>query len=179
MRHQPAFQYTRQKNAALRCCKSFHALGIHPEKLIVKQRKQQKGSEQYQKIGKTSQRLIVTEGKAKLIVNLYDYLDTGLFLDHRLMRLKFAQLEPGTRFLNCFCYTASASVHAALAGALTTNVDLSKTYLLWAEDNFRLNDINLSKHQFLQYDCKEWMKTTRDKFDVIFLDPPAFQTQSV
>ncbi|HFK5908535.1 TPA: bifunctional 23S rRNA (guanine(2069)-N(7))-methyltransferase RlmK/23S rRNA (guanine(2445)-N(2))-methyltransferase RlmL [Legionella pneumophila] len=150
------------------------ALGIHPEKLIVKQRKQQKGSEQYQKIGKTSQRLIVTEGKAKLIVNLYDYLDTGLFLDHRLMRLKFAQLEPGTRFLNCFCYTASASVHAALAGALTTNVDLSKTYLLWAEDNFRLNDINLSKHQFLQYDCKEWMKITRDKFDVIFLDPPSF-----
>lgn len=150
------------------------ALGLEPEKLIVKQRKQQKGSDQYQKIGKTTHKLIVTEGKAKLMVNLYDYLDTGLFLDHRPIRLRFEQLEPGTRFLNCFCYTASASVHAALAGASTTNVDLSRTYLLWAEDNFRLNHIDLSKHQFVQYDCREWMKIARDKFDVIFLDPPSF-----
>lgn len=150
------------------------ALGIDAGKLVVKQRKQQKGSGQYQKLDQSHQTMLVTEGRAKLKVNLYDYLDTGLFLDHRLMRLNFAKLKPGTRFLNCFCYTASASVHAALAGALTTNVDLSKTYLHWAEDNFRLNHLDLARHQFVQTDCREWMKNTRDRFDVIFLDPPSF-----
>ncbi|MCW8400677.1 bifunctional 23S rRNA (guanine(2069)-N(7))-methyltransferase RlmK/23S rRNA (guanine(2445)-N(2))-methyltransferase RlmL [Legionella sp. PATHC038] len=149
-------------------------LELEPNHLVVKQRKQQKGSEQYQKLAQSRQSMIVTEGQAKLKVNLYDYLDTGLFLDHRLMRLSFAKLKPGTRFLNCFCYTASASVHAALAGALTTNVDLSNTYLRWAEDNFKLNHIDLSKHQFLQFDCREWLKVARDRFDVIFLDPPSF-----
>jgi 23S rRNA (guanine2445-N2)-methyltransferase / 23S rRNA (guanine2069-N7)-methyltransferase len=150
------------------------ALGLDPGKLVVKKRKQQKGSDQYQKMDQTRHTMIVSEGQAKFKVNLYDYLDTGLFLDHRPMRLRFAELKPGTRFLNCFCYTASASVHAALAGALTTNVDLSNTYLRWAEDNFRLNHLDLSKHQFIQFDCREWMKITRDRFDVIFLDPPSF-----
>ncbi|BCA93962.1 ribosomal RNA large subunit methyltransferase K/L [Legionella antarctica] len=150
------------------------ALGIAVDKLVVKQRKQQKGTEQYHKMDQRHHTMIVSEGQAKLKVNLYDYLDTGLFLDHRPLRLRFAELNPGTRFLNCFCYTASASVHAALAGAVTTNVDLSNTYLRWAEDNFRLNHIALAKHQFVQLDCREWMKTTRDKFDVIFLDPPSF-----
>ncbi len=150
------------------------ALGIPANQLILKQRKQQKGKQQYQKLAKTEHRLIVQEGKAQLYVNLYDYLDTGLFLDHRPLRLRFAQLPAGTRFLNCFCYTASASVQAALAGALTTNVDLSNTYLLWAEDNFRLNQLPLNKHQFIAFDCREWLKKTRDRFDVIFLDPPSF-----
>lgn len=150
------------------------ALGISPDKVVVKQRKQQKGKNQYVKMHQTSQTMVVTEGQAQLKVNLYDYLDTGLFLDHRLMRLHFAELKPGTRFLNCFCYTASASVHAALAGAITTNVDLSHTYLRWAEDNFRLNQIALTKHQFIAADCREWLRTTRDHFDVIFLDPPSF-----
>lgn len=150
------------------------ALGISPDKIVVKQRKQQKGSNQYQKMNQTRHNMTVVEGRAKLKVNLYDYLDTGLFLDHRPLRMRFAQLPPGTRFLNCFCYTASASVHAALAGAITTNVDLSKTYLSWAEDNFRLNRLDLSKHQFVHFDCLEWLKITRDRFDVIFLDPPSF-----
>lgn len=78
------------------------------------------------------------------------------------------------RFLNCFCYTGTASVQAALAGAQTTNVDLSNTYLRWAEENFRLNHLDLSRHQFVQYDCREWLRTSRDRFDVIFLDPPSF-----
>ncbi|AWN72845.1 bifunctional 23S rRNA (guanine(2069)-N(7))-methyltransferase RlmK/23S rRNA (guanine(2445)-N(2))-methyltransferase RlmL [Legionella anisa] len=150
------------------------ALGLEANQLVVKQRKQQKGSEQYQKLGQSRKTMVVTEGQAKFKVNLYDYLDTGLFLDHRLMRLSFAKLKPGTRFLNCFCYTASASVHAALAGALTTNVDLSNTYLHWAEENFKLNHLDLSKHQFVQFDCREWMRIARDRFDVIFLDPPSF-----
>ncbi|KTD07742.1 bifunctional 23S rRNA (guanine(2069)-N(7))-methyltransferase RlmK/23S rRNA (guanine(2445)-N(2))-methyltransferase RlmL [Legionella jamestowniensis] len=149
-------------------------LGISPDKLVVKQRKQQKGSNQYQKMNQTRHEITVVEGSAKLKVNLYDYLDTGLFLDHRALRMRFGQLKPGTRFLNCFCYTASASVHAALAGALTTNVDLSNTYLKWAQDNFKLNRLELSKHQFIHYDCLEWLKKTRDRFDVIFLDPPSF-----
>ncbi len=150
------------------------ALDIEPGKIVVKQRQQQKGSSQYQKLNQTQKTMIVQEGQAKFKVNLYDYLDTGLFLDHRLMRLRFADLKPGTRFLNCFCYTATASVHAAIAGALTTNVDLSKTYLSWAEDNFKLNELDLSRHQFVHYDCFEWLKICRDTFDVIFLDPPSF-----
>ncbi len=149
-------------------------LGIPPDQVVIKQRKQQKGTHQYQKMDTMGRTLVVTEGQAKFSVNLYDYLDTGLFLDHRLLRLKFATLPPHTRFLNCFCYTATASVHAALAGALTTNVDLSNTYLNWAEDNFRLNQIKTAQHQFIQYDALSWLKVTKDRFDVIFLDPPSF-----
>lgn len=150
------------------------ALKIPAANLVVKQRKQQKGSEQYQKMAQTEHLMTVSEGKARFKVNLHDYLDTGLFLDHRLLRLQFATLKPGTRFLNCFCYTATASVHAALAGALTTNIDLSNTYLQWAQDNFRLNHIDVSRHQFVQFDCLKWLDLTRDRFDVIFLDPPSF-----
>ena len=149
-------------------------LGIAVDHLVVKQRKQQKGANQYQKLNQTQQTCIVQEGRAQLKVNLTDYLDTGLFLDHRLLRLQFAALKKGTRFLNCFCYTATASVHAALAGALTVNVDLSNTYLSWAEENFKLNQLDVSRHQFIQYDCLEWLHLTRDRFDVIFLDPPSF-----
>ena len=149
-------------------------LGIPTDNLVIKTRKQQKGTEQYEKLNQTRHTMIVHEGIARLKVNLYDYLDTGLFLDHRPLRLLFEKLPPGTRFLNCFCYTASASVHAALAGALTTNVDLSKTYLSWAEENFNLNELDLSKHQFIQYDCMDWLRRTKDRFDVIFLDPPSF-----
>lgn len=149
-------------------------LGIPAQNLVMKQRQQQKGKQQYEKKNETGQRMIVHEGAAKFWVNLRDYLDTGLFLDHRPMRLRFGQLPAGTRFLNCFCYTATASVHAALAGALTTNVDLSNTYLNWAQDNFRLNDLDSRLHQFIQFDCLEWLKRCKDRFDVIFLDPPSF-----
>ncbi|QBR83056.1 bifunctional 23S rRNA (guanine(2069)-N(7))-methyltransferase RlmK/23S rRNA (guanine(2445)-N(2))-methyltransferase RlmL [Legionella israelensis] len=149
-------------------------LGIEADKIIVKQRQQQKGRDQYQKLNQTRRTMIVGEGQAKLKVNLYDYLDTGLFLDHRLLRLRFSRLDAGTRFLNCFCYTATASVHAALAGAITTNVDMSKTYLSWARDNFKLNELDVSQHQFVQSDCLEWLKSCRERFDVIFLDPPSF-----
>lgn len=149
-------------------------LGISADKVIFKQRKQQKGKQQYEKMGNSARRFVVHEGKVDLWVNLYDYLDTGLFLDHRPLRLQFAKLPPKTRFLNCFCYTATASVHAALAGAVTTNVDLSNTYLRWAEDNFSLNQLDTSRHQFVQFDCLEWLTLAKDKFDVIFLDPPSF-----
>lgn len=149
-------------------------LKIPADHLVVKKRQQQKGAQQYQKMAQTSHFMTVKEGNALLRVNLHDYLDTGLFLDHRPLRLRFAQLAPGTRLLNCFCYTATASVHAALAGALTTNVDLSNTYLRWAQDNFHLNKLDVSRHQFVQFDCLQWLQLTRDRFDVIFLDPPSF-----
>ena len=149
-------------------------LDISPQHVVVKQRKRQKGELQYEKMNEKRQFMTVTEGQAKLNVNLHDYLDTGLFLDHRLLRLRFSKIAPGTRFLNCFCYTGAASVHAALAGALTTNVDLSNTYLSWAKNNFSLNKLDLSRHQFIQYDCLEWLGATRDRFDLIFLDPPSF-----
>ena len=149
-------------------------LNLSPQRMVFKQRQKQKGSQQYQKIQTTQHALPVNEGRAVFQVNLQDYLDTGLFLDHRPLRLEFAQLAPGTRFLNCFCYTATASVHAALAGAWTTNVDLSNTYLAWAETNFTLNGLDLARHQFIAYDCLEWLSLTRDRFDVIFLDPPSF-----
>ena len=150
-------------------------LGIPPENLVIKQRRPQKGSEQYQKMAKTDHHLVVEEGKAKFKVNLYDYLDSGLFLDHRVLRQRFATLKPGIRFLNCFCYTATASVHAALAGAITTNVDLSNTYLQWGEENFKLNHLPLREHEFIQADCVEWLRRCRQQwFDVIFLDPPSF-----
>lgn len=149
-------------------------LGVDPEHLVIKERRQQKGASQYQRLGRANQNMMVREGKALLQVNVHDYLDTGLFLDHRPLRLKFSQLSAGTRFLNLFCYTASASVQAALAGARTTNVDLSNTYLTWAEDNFYANKLNLSEHRFVQADCLEWLKSAQEKFDVIFLDPPSF-----
>jgi 23S rRNA (guanine2445-N2)-methyltransferase / 23S rRNA (guanine2069-N7)-methyltransferase len=149
-------------------------LGVAPDHLVVKERSPQKGKHQYQKLNKTQHAMTVKEGKATFKVNLYDYLDTGLFLDHRPLRLIFAELKKGLRFLNCFCYTGTASVHAALAGAITTNVDMSNTYLDWAKENFKLNHLDVSRHQFVQFDCIEWLKKTQDKYDVIFLDPPSF-----
>ena len=119
--------------------------GIAKENIVLKRRERQSGKKQYQRRSDFQQeaearRMEVIEGNAKIWVNLKDYLDTGLFLDHRPTRMNIASLAKGQRFLNLFCYTATASVHAAVAGAkTTTSVDLSKTYLAWAEDNFRLN----------------------------------------
>lgn len=90
------------------------------------------------------------------------------------MRLEFAKLKPNTRFLNLFCYTATASVHAALAGALTVNVDMSKTYLAWANENFKLNGLSRSRHQLIQDDVMVWIKSNQQKFDVIYMDAPSF-----
>ena len=149
-------------------------LDLPAEKMVFKQRSRQRGTAQYEKLSERRQWQVVSEGRAQLRVNLHDYLDTGLFLDHRLLRLRFAQLAPETRFLNCFCYTATASVHAALAGAVTTNVDMSQTYLSWAQENFKLNQLDLSKQRFIHDDCLEWLQRSQDKFEVIFLDPPSF-----
>lgn len=149
-------------------------LGIPVNNTVVKQRRSQKGKQQYEKMDQSGHYQVVQEGKAKLQINLYDYLDTGLFLDHRRLRLHFGEIAKGKRFLNCFCYTATASVHAALAGGQTTNVDLSNTYIRWAQENFQLNQLPLHQHQFIQADCLEWLSKCRERFDIIFLDPPSF-----
>jgi len=149
-------------------------IDIPADHIVLKQRKQQKGSAQYQAFANKNQFFNVREGSAILKVNLHDYLDTGLFLDHRPLRLALGKNLSGKRFLNCFSYTAAFSIHAALAGALTCNVDLSNTYDSWAKDNFKLNKINPHKHRFIQADCLEWLKHCQEKFDVILLDPPSF-----
>ncbi len=116
----------------------------------------------------------VNEGGVKLLVNLTDYLDTGLFLDHRPLRLRIQREAAGKRFLNLFCYTATATVHAAKGGArTTTSVDLSKTYLDWARRNLSLNGYS-DKNRLEQGDVMAWLEADRGEYDLIFIDPPTF-----
>jgi 23S rRNA (guanine2445-N2)-methyltransferase / 23S rRNA (guanine2069-N7)-methyltransferase len=151
-----------------------YMLNLSDDKLIIKVRERQKGRQQYEKIDAKKQSLIMHEGQAKLIVNLQDYLDTGLFLDHRPVRLKIGNMAKGKDFLNLFCYTATASVHAALGGAKsTTSVDMSNTYLAWGEKNFAENGIK-GQHQFIQQDCIKWLQHAHEMYDLIFIDPPTF-----
>ncbi|WP_417331120.1 bifunctional 23S rRNA (guanine(2069)-N(7))-methyltransferase RlmK/23S rRNA (guanine(2445)-N(2))-methyltransferase RlmL [Halomonas cupida] len=165
----------------------FDALGVIPDvlevdpsRVVIKRRKRQQGKSQYQKHGASGQRFEVREGRARLWVNLRDYLDTGLFLDHRPVRRMLAEMAPGKRFLNLFCYTASATVHAALGtteqgGASdSVSVDMSNTYLDWARDNFALNRLDPSRHRVVRDDCLRWLETAGSEFDLIFMDPPTF-----
>ena len=118
---------------------------------------------------------MVNEGRARFEVNLSDYLDTGLFLDHRPVRQLVGELASGKSLLNLFCYTASATVQAALAGAKSSlSIDMSNTYLDWAQRNFELNSLSVSKHKLLRADCLKWLEEDSQTFDVIFLDPPTF-----
>ena len=143
--------------------------------LVYKERKQQKGKNQYEKLDQSKHFFRVQEGQARLLVNLHDYLDTGLFLDHRPVRLKIAAMANGKRFLNLFCYTAAASVHAALGGAVSsTSVDMSQTYLNWGERNFKGNNLDLKRHQLVRANVLEWLKACEQQFDLVFLDPPSF-----
>jgi 23S rRNA (guanine2445-N2)-methyltransferase / 23S rRNA (guanine2069-N7)-methyltransferase len=152
-----------------------HVFGLHREQVFIKVRSRQKGNQQYEKKGSKGKFVEVREGKGWLLVNLTDYLDTGLFLDHRPLRLRMAEEAKGKHFLNLFAYTGVASVHAALAGAASTvTVDLSPTYLAWAERNFALNGIPPENHYFEQGDSIQWLRDCQEKFDLIFLDPPTF-----
>ena len=145
-------------------------------KIHYKERRRQKGDSQYERSAEGASDIIeVSEGRARFEVNLSDYLDTGLFLDHRPVRALIGELVKGKCFLNLFCYTASATVQAALAGAKSSlSIDMSNTYLDWAERNFALNSLNSSQHQLLRADCTKWLETEGELFDVIFLDPPTF-----
>ncbi|MCW4149122.1 bifunctional 23S rRNA (guanine(2069)-N(7))-methyltransferase RlmK/23S rRNA (guanine(2445)-N(2))-methyltransferase RlmL [Halomonas sp. 18H] len=155
-------------------------LGVDPGRIVIKRRQRQAGRAQYEKQAASGERFEVREGRARLWVNLRDYLDTGLFLDHRPVRRMLAEMAAGKRFLNLFCYTAAATVQAALgtekgAGASdSVSVDLSNTYLDWARDNFSLNRLDPARHRVVRDDCVHWLETAGGKFDIIFLDPPTF-----
>ncbi|OZG72078.1 23S rRNA (guanine(2445)-N(2))/(guanine(2069)-N(7))-methyltransferase [Hahella sp. CCB-MM4] len=151
--------------------------GVPKSAVFLKQRKRQKGVDQYGKVDRAGRELSVMEHGCRFWVNLSDYLDTGLFLDHRPMRYWIQKHAKGKRFLNLFCYTGSASVHAAYGGAAsTTSVDLSQTYLSWAERNFVLNHLAGKPHRFVRANVMEWLEQEKGKglYDLIFLDPPTF-----
>lgn len=152
------------------------ALSIAPEKIVLKQRKRQQGSNQYEKHSETHRFKEVLEHGCRLLVNLHDYLDTGLFLDHRPIRQRIQQEAAGKDFLNLFCYTGTASVHAAKGGAKsTTSVDMSATYLNWAKRNMDLNGLDIPANTQVQSDCLKWLRVQRDAaYDLIFMDPPTF-----
>ena len=135
--------------------------------------------EQYEKDEAVPESKIITvqENGLKFLVNLTDYLDSGLFLDHRLTRQMVQAEAKDTEFLNLFSYTSSFSVYAAAAGAKTvTSVDLSKTYLSWSEENFALNQLkNIVAFQFVHADVKQYLKTLpSNKYDLVVMDPPTF-----
>lgn len=169
-------------------------LGIHREQVFIKTRARQSGNEQYSKHAKNDKRgkfYVVKEDSAYFYVNFTDYLDTGLFLDHRNMRALVKSASRGKHVLNLFAYTCTASVHAALAGAKSvTSVDLSQNYLDWGQQNFALNGLDLTssetsgadsspvqanqKYSFVAADVFDWIKDNKDKYDTIFIDPPTF-----
>ncbi|MHB8536244.1 MAG: bifunctional 23S rRNA (guanine(2069)-N(7))-methyltransferase RlmK/23S rRNA (guanine(2445)-N(2))-methyltransferase RlmL [Sulfuricaulis sp.] len=160
-----------------------HALGVIPlvleiprEQMFFKQRRRQKGGTQYEKLGESGKFHEVREGSCRLLVNFTDYLDTGLFLDHRATRALLGELARGKRFLNLFGYTGSATVHAALGGATaTTTVDMSRTYLDWARRNFELNGLRADGNELIPADVLAWLGENRQRrYDLIFLDPPTF-----
>lgn len=154
-------------------------LEIPASQVYLKIRRKQKATDQYEKQGDSGRFHVVEEGGCKFWVNFEDYLDTGLFLDHRPMRLRIQQEAKGKRFLNLFAYTGSATVHAALGGAVASvTVDMSNTYLDWARRNFELNNIR-GDHKLVRADCPKWLAEqaalkNRPQFDLIFLDPPTF-----
>jgi 23S rRNA (guanine2445-N2)-methyltransferase / 23S rRNA (guanine2069-N7)-methyltransferase len=157
------------------------AFAVPRERVAVKTRAKGKGGSKYADSGtaKRGEFMDVREGAAKLRVNLFDYLDTGLFLDHRPMRLRIAEEAKDVRFLNLFAYTGAATVHAAVGGAAqTTSVDLSATYLQWCSDNLKLNGIAGARHRLVQADVLPWLLADRGEYDLIFCDPPTFSNSA-
>jgi len=156
--------------------------GIPPERIHLRLRERQSGASQYQPLhdapsanGAGASAFTVEEAGLKFRVNLDDYLDTGLFLDHRLTRLRLREAAQGARFLNLFCYTGSATVYAAAGGARESlAIDLSNRYLDWAAQNYALNGLDAARHRLERADCREWLRAASGAFELIFLDPPTF-----
>ncbi len=149
--------------------------GIDYDDIHVKRREIQRGANQYNKKSSNSHFMIANENGHKFFVNFEDYLDTGIFLDHRPVRKMIQDMCKDKRFLNLFCYTATATVHAAAGGALSTvSVDTNANYLDWAMKNMQANGFNTMNHFFYRDDCLAFLRENRDVFDVIFCDPPTF-----
>jgi len=151
--------------------------GIAPEFMHLRQRRKTSDS-QYEKLGDSADFKLVEENGLRFWVNFTDYLDTGLFLDHRITRARLRDAAAGRRFLNLFAYTGSATVYAAAGRARrTTTVDMSATYLDWAQQNLAANGFSGAAHELIRADCISWLKTAaaeRLSYDLIFLDPPTF-----
>ncbi|MBP9680683.1 MAG: class I SAM-dependent methyltransferase [Bacteriovorax sp.] len=152
-----------------------NVLGLPEEKIVIKSRFKQKGTTQYERLDEKGELLSIKEYQAEFLVNLHDYLDTGLFLDHRPMRQMIYKEAKDKKMLNLFSYTGSVSVMAALGGAKhVTSVDLSATYQEWARKNFEHNKISLKEHNFIVQSALDYLEKAQSKFDLIFLDPPTF-----
>ena len=152
-------------------------LGLPAERIVMRVRRRQRGGEQYEKVGEEAQFHAVREGPYRFLVNFTDYLDTGLFLDHRITRRRIGQLAAGRAFLNLFAYTGTATVYAAGGGAIaSTTVDMSRTYLDWARRNLELNGLAGPQHVFVQADCLGWLdeqgRAPSRRYGLIFVDPP-------
>lgn len=152
--------------------------GVAPERIRVRTRRRTRRGEQYDKVDEQAHFHVVTEGGLRFRVNFEDYLDTGLFLDQRVTRARLRDAARGKHFLNLFAYTGTATVYAAAGGAAsTTSVDLSRTYLGWAQRNLALNSLAGDAHAWVQADCREWLTDAARgsaRFDLVFLDPPTF-----
>lgn len=150
-------------------------LGIRADRVFIKTRARQRGKQQYQKKSGNRKMMEVREGDCYFLVNFTDYLDTGMFLDHRPVRARIQREAAGKRFLNLFGYTGTATVRAAAGGATaTTTVDLSATYLRWAKMNLALNGFDFVKNRVINTDCLQWLKEDTGRYDLIFVDPPTF-----
>jgi len=152
-------------------------LGLPEERIVLRVRRRQRGGEQYEKVADQAEFHAVREGRYRFLVNFTDYLDTGLFLDHRLTRRRIGELARGRSFLNLFAYTGTATVYAAGGGAVaSTTVDMSRTYLDWAKRNLGLNGLAGPRHGFVQADCLAWLheqsSTPNRRYGLIFVDPP-------
>jgi 23S rRNA (guanine2445-N2)-methyltransferase / 23S rRNA (guanine2069-N7)-methyltransferase len=152
--------------------------GVPVQRIRVRTRRRTRRGEQYAKLDEQAHFHLVMEAGLTFQVNFEDYLDTGLFLDQRLTRARLRDAARGKCFLNLFAYTGTATVYAAAGGAAqTTTVDMSRTYLQWAQRNLGLNDLAGAAHTFVQADCRRWLEEAargRERFDLIFLDPPTF-----
>ena len=151
-------------------------LGVGRDRVFLKRRSRQRGKDQYRKKKTQKTKLhTVSESGCRFLVNLTDYVDTGLFLDHRNTRYRIGIEAKGKRFLNLFGYTATATVHAILGGAeSSTTVDLSNTYMAWAAKNLALNGIHPERHRLVRAECLDWLEGETQKYDLIFIDPPTF-----
>ncbi len=156
--------------------------GIPLPQIHLRVRRRQKGTSQYERAQRTGEPHVVGEAGLKFLVNFEEYLDTGLFLDHRDTRKRIREAAAGKRFLNLFCYTASVTVHAAAGGALrTVSVDLSRTYLDWGRRNLDMNGFSGEQHLLVQADCLRWLGEAAAggaSYDLIFLDPPTFSNSA-
>ena len=173
----PEADQRRRRNELLAAAREVFE--VPRERIAVKTRARGKGGSKYGQFDQRGEFVPVREGAARLRVNLFDYLDTGLFLDHRPIRLRIAEEARGKRFLNLFAYTGAASVQAAVGGAAqTVTVDLSATYLQWCADNLRENGLGGAQHQLIHADAIAWLEAERGRFDLIFCDPPTFSNSA-